>query len=130
MNKWVLPLMIGLTFQASAMAKDVLWTAHISADGEVLRASPNWIEKVKHTGQDNYFSQYKVLFNKDIVKQNPGFCSASAIDGSTEQRLMHGQARIIGVPTVDRGVTVNTQLVDVDGPSGNNSMEFLLMCTR
>lgn len=42
---------------------------------------------------------------------------------------MHGQAKVVGAPTTTN-VTVNTQLVDLKGPSGNNDMEFMLMCSR
>lgn len=129
MKKWFLVLLSGFAFHSAAMARDVLWTAHINAAGEVARAWPAWIERVEHTPQDNYFSQYKLHFNKRIVHQDPGFCAVSAIDASSEQRLVHGHAKVVGKPTSE-SVTVITQLVDVDGPSGDNSMEFLLMCTR
>ena len=129
MKKCFLVLLSALAFQSAAMAKDVLWTAHIGADGKILRDRPEWIKEVELTALPNYFSQYKLYFSKQIAHQGPGFCAVSAIDASSEQRLVHGHAKVVGKPTYE-SVTVNTQLVDVDGPSGDNSMEFLLMCTR
>ncbi|MDZ3994436.1 hypothetical protein [Pseudomonas sp. Teo4] len=122
-------LMIGLACQASAIAKEQFWTAHVGADGKVLRQWPKWIERVEHQAKDNYFAQYSLFFNKRIVHQDPGFCSVSPIDTSSENRLVHGYAKVIGKPVVEKA-TVMTQLLDVKGPSGDNSMEFLVMCTR
>ncbi|UVL04067.1 hypothetical protein [Pseudomonas sp. B21-047] len=130
MTRWTLPLIVSLTFHVSAMAADDHWTAHISAEGEVLRSWPKWIEKVEKTPQSNYFTQYKMHLNKHIVQQDPRFCSVSPIDGSTQTRLLHGHAKVVGMPSVDGGVTVNTQLIDVNGASGDNSLAFMLMCMR
>ncbi|AGZ32959.1 hypothetical protein C4Q28_00205 [Pseudomonas sp. SWI6] len=125
---WVV-LMMGLAYQASALANETWWTAHIGGDGSVLRQWPKWIERVEHKPQDNYFTQYTLFFNKRIVHQDPGFCSVSPIDASSENRLVHGYAKVIGKPLAEQA-TVLTQLVDVKGPSGDNSMEFLVLCTR
>lgn len=129
MTKWIMPLLLGLAFQASAMAKDMILTAHVSADGSVLRQWPEWIAQVERQPQANYFTQYKLRFNPRIVHQDPGFCSVSPIDASSYDRQMHGQAKVIGKPLAEQ-VTVMTQLVDKKGPSGDNSLEFLLMCVR
>ena len=53
---WVV-LMMGLAYQASALANETWWTAHIGGDGSVLRQWPKWIERVEHKPQDNYFTQ-------------------------------------------------------------------------
>lgn len=128
-SRAIVVLMTGLAFQASAIAKETFWTAHVGADGTVLRQWPNWIESVEHKSQDNYFAQYSLFFNKRIVQQDPGFCSVSPIDTSSESRLAHGYAKVIGKPVAEKA-TVMTQLLDVKGPSGDNSMEFLVLCTR
>ena len=129
MMKWVLLLVMSIAYQTSAMAKDTYWTAHVGKDGTVLRQWPKWIENVELSANANYFSQYKLILNNRIVHQDPGFCTVSPIDGSTEDRLLHGQAKVIGKPKAE-GVTVLTQLVDVKGASGDNSLEFLVMCMR
>jgi hypothetical protein len=118
-----------LFVQASAIAKESLYTAHIAADGKVLRQSPQWIKTVKLISQPNYYSEYKLALDPAHWKNAPGFCSASPIDASDYDRLLHGSAKVNGAPTT-RNLTVITQLVDLKGPSGNNDMEFLVLCTR
>jgi len=129
MNKWLAALTLVAAWQGAAFAADELLTAHISADGKVLRQWPQWITEVDHQPQKNYFSLYKLKFNKRIVHKDPGFCSVSAIDASTYERQLHGQAKVIGKPLAEK-VDVMTQLVDKQGPSGDNSLEFLVMCSR
>lgn len=63
------------------------------------------------------------------MQQDPGFCTVSAIDASSYDRQLHGQAKVTGKPLAGN-VDVMTQLVDKKGPSGDNALEFLLMCTR
>ncbi|MBF8744615.1 hypothetical protein E2H86_06330 [Pseudomonas putida] len=122
-------LLGGLAFQATASADDAVMTAHIAADGQIVKQSGKWVESVTLQSQPDYFSQYKLKLDPAQWQQAPGFCVASPIDLSTETRLMHGQAKVVGAPTTTN-VTVNTQLVDLKGPSGNNDMEFMLMCSR
>jgi len=129
MNKWLVALALGAAWQGAALANDELLTAHVSADGKVLRQWPRWISEVDHQSQDNYFSLYKLKLNKRIVHKDPGFCSVSPIDASTHDRQLHGQAKVIGKPLAER-VDVMTQLVDKQGPSGDNALEFLVMCSR
>ena len=129
MTQWIMPVLLSLMFQANAMAKDVVLTAHVAADGSVLRQWPEWISKVERQSQADYFTQYKLKFNPRIVHQDPGYCSVQPIDASSHDSLMHGQAKVIGKPLAEQ-VTVMTQLVDKKGPSGDNSLEFLVMCTR
>lgn len=122
-------LLGGLAFQATASANDAVVTAHIAADGKVIKQSTQWIESVRLQSQPDYFSEYKLTLDPAQWQQAPGFCVASPIDASSEARLMHGQAKVVGAPTTTN-VTVNTQLVDIKGPSGNSDMEFMLMCSR
>ncbi|MFB4391115.1 MULTISPECIES: hypothetical protein [unclassified Pseudomonas] len=122
-------VLLGLAFSFGAMAQDSLLTAHISAKGEVLRQSPAWIEKVDRMAQANYLTEYKLTLNKRIVHMDPGFCTVSPIDKSTEAATLHGQAKVIGKPSAETA-TVITQLVDMNKPSGDNSLEFLILCTR
>lgn len=129
MTQWIMPLLLSLMLQANAMAKDVVLTAHVAADGSVLRQSPEWIKHVERQAQANYFTLYKLTLVPSIVHQDPGFCSVSPIDVSSYDRQLHGQAKVIGKP-VAGGLSVMTQLADMRGPSGDNSLEFLLMCTR
>ncbi|MFJ4345096.1 hypothetical protein [Pseudomonas sp. NPDC089401] len=129
MNKWLAALALGAAFQGAAFADDGLLTAHVSADGKVLRQWPQWIVSVDHQPQDNYFSLYKLTLNKRIVHKDPGFCSVSPIDASTYERQLYGQAKVTGKPQAEK-VHVMTQLVDKKGPSGDNSLEFLVMCSR
>ncbi|PYC23742.1 hypothetical protein [Pseudomonas mosselii] len=129
MTRLIMPLLLGLVFQASAMAKDQFFTARVGADGTVLHQWPQWISEVERQAQANYFTQYKLKFNPRIVQQDPGFCSVSPIDASSYDRQLHGQAKVIGNPQVTHA-TVMTQLVDMKGASGDNSLEFLVMCIR
>ncbi|WP_236192575.1 hypothetical protein [Pseudomonas urethralis] len=122
-------LALGALFQGAAFANDDLLTAHVSADGKVLRQWPQWITEVDHQPQKNYFSQYKLKLNQRIVHKDPGFCSVSPIDVSTYERQLYGQAKVIGKPLAEK-VDVMTQLVDKQGASGDNSLEFLVMCSR
>ncbi|MFK4234296.1 hypothetical protein [Pseudomonas guariconensis] len=118
-----------LAVQTTAMAKEHVFTAHVAADGTLLRQSPKWISDITHQPQPNYFSLYKLKLNKQVVRQDPGFCTVSAIDASSYDRQLHGQAKVTGNPSAEK-VDVMTQLVDKKGPSGDNDLEFLLMCTR
>ncbi|MNJ73993.1 hypothetical protein D3C77_708670 [compost metagenome] len=65
----------------------------------------------------------------DQVKREPRFCVASPIDATSYERQLHGQAKVLGAPRVSH-VTVMTQLVDVVAASGDNRMEFMVMCSR
>ncbi|MFK3773208.1 hypothetical protein [Pseudomonas sp. NPDC089406] len=129
MIRWPLLLISALAVQNMAMAQDKVFTAHIAADGTVLRQWPEWISQVSRQAQDNYFNLYKLSFNGRIVHQDPGFCSVSPIDASSHDRQLHGQAKVVGKPVAEY-VTVQTQLVDLKGASGNNALEFLILCTR
>ncbi|MDR2317106.1 MAG: hypothetical protein LBF06_12055 [Pseudomonas sp.] len=129
MNTWLVILALGAMFQGTAFANDDLLTAHVSADGKVLRQWPQWIIEVDHQPQENYFSLYKLKLNQRILHKDPGFCSVSPIDVSTYERQLHGQAKVIGKPLAEK-VDVMTQLVDKQGASGDNSLEFLVMCSR
>ncbi|GLO00501.1 hypothetical protein [Pseudomonas putida] len=122
-------LMIGLAFQAGAHAKETLLTAHVAADGTLLQQSPQWISSVELQAQPNYFNQYKILLKPSATPGNPRFCVASPIDASSYDRQLHGQAKVIGTPRASH-VTVMTQLLDMPGASGDNALEFMLMCSR
>ncbi|MDR2307305.1 MAG: hypothetical protein LBE53_08940 [Paucimonas sp.] len=124
--QWGIPFLLALAFQGSVMAGELV-TAHIGADGQVLKQSPVWISRVQHQPQANYFTQYKLSLQG--LGRAPGFCSVSPIDASSYDKQLHGAAKVIGVPSADK-LTVMTQLVDLSGPSGDNSQEFLLMCVR
>ncbi|POG06499.1 hypothetical protein BGP84_17870 [Pseudomonas putida] len=128
MRNGLVMLALGAAFQGAAFANDDLLTAHVSADGKVLRQWPQWITEVDHLPQDNYFSLYKLKLNTRIVQKDPGFCSVSPIDASTYERQLHGQAKVIGKPLAEK-VDVMTQLVDKQGASADNSLEFLVMCS-
>ncbi|MGE8322759.1 MAG: hypothetical protein ACN6OX_06725 [Pseudomonas sp.] len=125
---WYLPLMVGLAFQAGAHAKPTILTAHVAADGTLLQQSPEWVSSVELQAQPNYFNQYKILLKPSAVSGNPRFCVASPIDASSYERQLHGQAKVIGAPLASY-VTVMTQLVDVESASGDNALEFMLMCS-
>ncbi|TFF43106.1 hypothetical protein [Pseudomonas sp. RIT623] len=127
--RYSLPLLLALVFQGSAMAHDGVFTAHIAADGRVLSQSPQWISQVQAQPQANYFTQYKLSLDKDQLRQAPGFCSVSPLDASSYDRQLHGAAKVIGKPLADK-LTVQTQLVDTQGPSGDNSLEFQVLCVR
>lgn len=118
-----------LLIHANASAADAFYTAHIDASGKILSQSPKWISYVTKENQAGYLSQYKLTLDPKVVKQNPTFCGVSPIDASNYDRMMHGQAKVIGLPLA-RNVTVQTQLVDMPGASGDNSLEFMIMCTR
>lgn len=45
-----------LAMQTTAMAKEQVFTAHVAADGTLLRQSPKWITDITHQSQPNYFS--------------------------------------------------------------------------
>ncbi|MGE7993156.1 hypothetical protein ACQKPE_19355 [Pseudomonas sp. NPDC089554] len=122
-------VLLGLAFSTGALAKEPILTAHVSAEGAVLRQSSQWIEHVQRTVQNNYLTEYKLTLNEQVVDTDPGFCTVSPIDISTEVTTLHGQAKVIGKPIVE-SVVVMTQLVDMKEPSGDNSLEFLVMCTR
>lgn len=126
---WLVVVALAAAFQGSAIAEDRWMTAHISAQGEVLKQWPQWITSIDRQPQDNYFSLYKMNLNPRIVHQDPGFCSVSPIDASSYERQLYGQAKVIGKPLA-ANVDVMTQLVDKQEPSGDNSLEFLVMCIR
>lgn len=125
----VVMLALGMGFHVSVQAKETVFTAHIGADGAVVRQWPKWIERVEHKPQTNYFSEYKLVLNPRIVHNDPGFCSVSPIDASSYEHLLHGQAKVTGKPLANQ-LTVITQLVDLKGSSGDNSLEFQVMCTH
>lgn len=129
LTRWSVALVAGLTLQAGAMAKDVMHTADVGTDGKVLRQSSEWILEIEKTALDNYYVQYKLVLNPRIIQRDPGFCSVSVIDASSFDRQLHGQAKVIGKPVAEH-VNVMTQLVDLTGPSGNNSLAFQVMCVR
>ncbi|BDM20330.1 hypothetical protein KMS_R00890 [Pseudomonas sp. LRP2-20] len=129
MSNGLVMLALGVTFQGAAFANDELLTAHVSAEGKVLRQWPQWITEVDYQPKENYFSRYALKLNSRIVHKDPGFCSVSPIDASTYARQLHGQAKVIGKPLAEK-VDVMTQLVDKQGASGDNSLEFLVMCSR
>lgn len=129
MTRCCLPVLLALIFQGSAMAHEVALTAHIAADGRILSQSPHWISQVQVQPQANYFTQYKLSLDKDQLRQAPGFCSVSPLDASSYQRQLHGAAKVVGTPLADK-LTVQTQLVDVPGASGDNSLEFQVLCVR
>ncbi|MBJ9974550.1 hypothetical protein IAE35_08240 [Pseudomonas sp. S75] len=122
-------LVAGLAVQAGAMASETIHTAHIGEDGTLLRQSGEWIREVKKTPLDNYYTEYKLMLAAGAFDKDPSFCSVSPIDASSADRQMHGQAKVIGIPTLAK-VDVMTQLVDMQGPSGDNSLAFLLMCVH
>ncbi|HEK1688154.1 TPA: hypothetical protein SMR42_004552 [Pseudomonas putida] len=128
-TRWSVALMAGLSLQAGAMAKDEMHTADVGADGKVLRQSSEWISEIEKTALRNYYVQYKLVLNPRIIQRDPSFCSVSAIDASSYDRQLHGQSKVIGKPVAEQ-VNVMTQLVDLKGPSGDNSLAFQVMCIR
>lgn len=116
-------------FQGTAHAASTIFTAHISDTGAVLHQTPNWINGVERRIQTDYLTEYTLALDTRTTRGDPAFCSVSAIDKSQYERLIYGQGKIVSKPLAGK-VTVITQLVDVTGPAGDNSLEFMLMCMR
>ncbi|MDF9754199.1 hypothetical protein ACVWY1_000511 [Pseudomonas sp. TE6288] len=128
-SRLLMASLMTLAFHNLAFAEQVLFTAHISHKGTILNQSPTWITEVKRVVQKDYMTEYTLLLDSKITQSDPAFCSMSPIDVGTYERLLHGQGKVIGKPSVEM-VRVATQLVDLKGPSGDNSMAFQLMCVR
>lgn len=112
-----------------ALAADTAYTATIDHTGKVLKQSPRWIKVVDVSAHPNYFSDYKVKFMPGLFNQPPGFCSVSVVDTSSNDRIYYGHAKLGGLPTTDH-LKVLTLNVGDNKPSGNSSMDFMLMCQR
>ncbi|PYC45819.1 hypothetical protein DMX05_00305 [Pseudomonas soli] len=128
-SRLLMASLMTLAFHKLAFAEQVLFTAHISHKGTILSQSPIWITEVKRVVQKDYMTEYTLLLDSNITQRDPAFCSMSPMDVGTYERLLYGQGKVIGKPSVGM-VRVATQLVDLKGPSGDNSMAFQLMCVR
>ncbi|PYB86429.1 MULTISPECIES: hypothetical protein [Pseudomonas] len=128
-NRLFLVLMLAFGIQGAAYANQAIFTAHISDDGTILNQSPQWITQVERRVQTDYLTEYTISLKKKVTQGDPGYCAMSPIDNSQYERVIYGQGKVIGKPRADK-VIVATQLVDVNGPSGDNSLAFQLLCVR
>ncbi|WP_412072525.1 hypothetical protein [Pseudomonas fluorescens] len=117
----------GVVMPANADAG--VFTASIDRAGNVLEQSPDWIADVEHNAQPNYFSDYKVKFVPGLLDRAPRFCSVSSTDVSSNDNIFYGHAKLGGAPTADK-VNVLTLNVGGEGPAGDSSLSFMLMCVK
>ena len=110
-----------------ANATSNVLTATISAQGEVLTQTPEWISTVEQSSQPDYLANYKVGFKSGVFTLAPRFCSVSLTDTRSSDDLFHGQARLGAAPKQE-SVTVITHLLGLKGPSSDSSQDFMLMC--
>lgn len=113
----------------SANAGDEYFTASFSKEGKVLSQSSEWIDSVKYFSQKDWFATYEINLKPDTYQQAPAFCSASTTASEGEDDLLHGVAKLGAAPRQDR-VTVITSYMGKDGPSGDSSQSFMLICFK
>lgn len=112
-----------------ASATSNVLTATINAQGQVLTQTPEWIATVEQSSHPDYLSNYKVVFKPGVFALAPRFCSVSLTDTRSTDDLLHGQARLGAAPKLEH-VSVITHLLGLNGPSGESSQDFMLMCVN
>ena len=124
----VLFLMAGAV-SASAAVKTALYSAYINKDGTLATQSPYWIERVEYSSQLDYATSYNVKFMPGSFKEAPKFCVVSADDKSSYEHTLYGNAKLSGKPTREE-VNVIGLMLGLDGPSGDSSTSFYLVCGK
>lgn len=123
-----LVLMVG-TVTVTATEKTSLYSAYINKDGVLESQSPDWIERVEYSSQPDYAASYKLKLMPGSFQQAPKFCMVSADDKSSYERTLYGLAKLSGKPTREE-VNIIGLMLGLDGPSGDSSTSFYLVCGK
>ena len=124
----VLVLMAGAV-SVNAAAKTHIYSAYINKDGTLAAQSPHWIERVDYSSQHNYAASYSVKLMPGSFQKSPKFCVVSADDKSSYEHTLYGFAKLSGKPTREE-VNVIGLMLGLDGPSGDSSTSFYLVCGK
>ena len=121
-------LIIGAT-SASAAPKYPIYSASINKDGTLAAQSPHWIKDIEYSSQPNYAASYKVNLMPGAFQKAPKFCVASTYDNSSYEHTLYGIAKLSSKPTRSE-VNVIGLMLGANGPSGDTSMSFYLVCGK
>lgn len=121
-------LIIGAA-SASAAPKYPIYSASINKDGTLAAQSPQWIKDIEYSSQPNYAASYKVNLMPGAFQKAPKFCVASTYDNSSYEHTLYGIAKLSSKPTRSE-VNVIGLMLGANGPSGDTSMSFYLVCGK
>lgn len=121
-------LIIGAA-SASAAPKYPIYSASINKDGTLAAQSPHWIKDIEYSSQPNYAASYKVNLMPGAFQKVPKFCVASTYDNSSYEHTLYGIAKLSSKPTRSE-VNVIGLMLGANGPSGDTSMSFYLVCGK
>ena len=121
-------LIIGAA-SASAAPKYPIYSASINKDGTLAAQSPHWIKDIEYSSQPNYAASYKVNLMPGAFQKTPKFCVASTYDNSSYEHTLYGIAKLSSKPTRSE-VNVIGLMLGANGPSGDTSMSFYLVCGK
>lgn len=121
-------LIIGAA-SASAAPKYPIYSASINKDGTLAAQSPHWIKDIEYSSQPNYAASYKVNLMPGAFQKAPKFCVASTYDNSSYEHTLYGVAKLSSKPTRSE-VNVIGLMLGANGPSGDTSMSFYLVCGK
>lgn len=124
----ILVLMVGAV-SVNAANKTPLYSAYINKDGTLASQSPYWIDRVEYSSQPDYAASYKVKLIPGSFQKVPTFCVVSADDKSSYEHTLYGIAKLSGKPTREE-VNVIGLMLGLDGPSGDSSTSFYLVCGK
>ncbi|HBP49067.1 hypothetical protein GHO42_00295 [Pseudomonas sp. FSL R10-0056] len=113
----------------SAATKTPIYSASINKDGTLAAQSPHWIESIEYSSQPDYAASYKVNLMPDAFQKEPKFCVASTYDNSSYEHTLYGIAKLSSKPTRSE-VNVIGLMLGANGPSGDSSMSFYLVCGK
>ena len=128
---YLLPVFFLITgsVSASAATKTPIYSASINKDGTLAAQSPHWIESIEYSSQPDYAASYKVKLRPGSFQKVPKFCVVSADDKSSYEHTLYGMAKLSGKPTREE-VNVIGLMLGLDGPSGDSSTSFYLVCGK
>ena len=113
----------------SAATKNTFYSANINKDGTVAAQSPHWIKDIEYSSQPDYAASYKVNLMPGAFQKDPKFCVASTYDNSSYEHTLYGIAKLSSKPTRSE-VNVIGLILGANGPSGDTSMSFYLVCGK
>ena len=123
-----LVLLVG-SIAVNAADKTSLYSAYINKDGTLATQSPYWIDRIVYSSQPDYAASYKIKLRPDSFQKVPKFCVVSADDKSSYEHTLYGMAKLSGKPTREE-VNVIGLMLGLDGPSGDSSTSFYLVCGK
>ena len=128
---YLLPVFFLITgaIAVNAADKTSLYSAYINKDGTLATQSPYWIDRIEYSSQPDYAASYKVNLMPDAFQKEPKFCVASTYDNSSYEHTLYGIAKLSSKPTRSE-VNVIGLMLGANGPSGDSSMSFYLVCGK